>query len=133
MCCILQEAEGVALAIPMPGHPVPHGDEASVLNDCKQLQNLIRSHDVTFLLTDTRESRWLPTLLCASYNKVDSYTIFFFFFSLLNVWHHGFIIGMALFVICLFYPMKKYWQDFFNVCDADMVISKCTLTLVSRT
>lgn len=77
MCCILQEAEGVALAIPMPGHPVPHGEEASVLNDCKQLQNLILSHDVTFLLTDTRESRWLPTLFCASYNKVDSYTIFF--------------------------------------------------------
>ncbi|KAJ8616464.1 hypothetical protein MRB53_035836 [Persea americana] len=64
------EAEGIALAIPMPGHPVPHGEEASVLNDCKQLQNLILSHDVTFLLTDTRESRWLPTLFCASYNKI---------------------------------------------------------------
>lgn len=86
----LQEAEGVAMAIPMPGHPVPHGEEASVLNDCMHLQNLILSHDVTFLLTDTRESRWLPTLLCASYNKVDSYTMCF----LWNVCYHGFVIGL---------------------------------------
>lgn len=64
------EAEGVALAIPMPGHPVPPGEEAMVLDDCTRLENLILSHDVTFLLTDTRESRWLPTLLCANSNKI---------------------------------------------------------------
>ncbi|XP_058100757.1 ubiquitin-like modifier-activating enzyme atg7 isoform X2 [Magnolia sinica] len=64
------EAEGIAMAIPMPGHPVPSQEEASVLDDCTRLQNLILSHDVTFLLTDTRESRWLPSLLCANANKI---------------------------------------------------------------
>ncbi|KAL6012098.1 hypothetical protein ACLOJK_002574 [Asimina triloba] len=64
------EAAGVAMAIPMPGHPVPLAEEASVLDDCMHLENLILSHDVTFLLTDTRESRWLPTLLCANANKI---------------------------------------------------------------
>ncbi|KAJ6842150.1 ubiquitin-like modifier-activating enzyme atg7 [Iris pallida] len=64
------EAEGIAMAIPMPGHPVPAQELDSVLEDCEKLQNLIASHDVTFLLTDTRESRWLPTLLCAKENKI---------------------------------------------------------------
>ncbi|XP_026412711.1 ubiquitin-like modifier-activating enzyme atg7 isoform X2 [Papaver somniferum] len=64
------EAEGVVMAIPMPGHPVPPQAENSVLEDCRRLQDLIASHDVVFLLTDTRESRWLPTLLCANSNKI---------------------------------------------------------------
>lgn len=64
------DAKGVVMAIPMPGHPVSNQEEKNVLDDCKQLQELINSHDVVFLLTDTRESRWLPTLLCASSNKI---------------------------------------------------------------
>ncbi|CAL9079384.1 unnamed protein product [Musa textilis] len=64
------EAEGVTLSIPMPGHPVPTNEVARVLEDCERLRDLIASHDVTFLLTDTRESRWLPALLCASENKI---------------------------------------------------------------
>ncbi|KAE9463970.1 hypothetical protein C3L33_04210, partial [Rhododendron williamsianum] len=54
----------------MPGHPVPSQEEDSVLQDCRRLQVLIDSHDAIFLLTDTRESRWLPTLLCANSNKI---------------------------------------------------------------
>ncbi|XP_020105546.1 ubiquitin-like modifier-activating enzyme atg7 [Ananas comosus] len=64
------EVEGVVMAIPMPGHPVSANETASLLEDCKRLQALISSHDVVFLLTDTRESRWLPTLLCANENKI---------------------------------------------------------------
>ena len=59
------------MAIPMPGHPVPSQEENIVLEDCRRLHDLIHSHDAVFLLTDTRESRWLPTLLCANANKVD--------------------------------------------------------------
>lgn len=68
------------MAIPMPGHPVPSQEEESVLNDCRRLHDLINSHDVVFLLTDTRESRWLPTLFSAASKKVLSpfslFTIF---------------------------------------------------------
>ncbi|ERN17575.1 ubiquitin-like modifier-activating enzyme atg7 isoform X1 [Amborella trichopoda] len=77
------EAEGFTFAIPMPGHPVQAKETAGVLEDCRRLQNLISSHDVIFLLTDTRESRWLPTLLCTNANKLaitaalgfDSYVV----------------------------------------------------------
>ncbi|XP_042478866.1 ubiquitin-like modifier-activating enzyme atg7 [Macadamia integrifolia] len=64
------EAEGIVMAIPMPGHPVPAQEEERVIKDCKHVQDLISSHDAVFLLTDTRESRWLPTLLCSNYNKI---------------------------------------------------------------
>ncbi|KAJ9136048.1 hypothetical protein P3X46_033162 [Hevea brasiliensis] len=64
------EAEGVVMAIPMPGHPVSSQEEESVLEDCRRLHELVESHDAVFLLTDTRESRWLPALLCANANKI---------------------------------------------------------------
>ncbi|XP_024993110.1 ubiquitin-like modifier-activating enzyme atg7 [Cynara cardunculus var. scolymus] len=64
------EAEGVVMAIPMPGHPVPSQEEHNVLDDCRSLHDLVESHDAIFLLTDTRESRWLPTLLCSNANKL---------------------------------------------------------------
>ncbi|GER24493.1 ubiquitin-like modifier-activating enzyme ATG7 [Striga asiatica] len=67
---MLMEAESVVMAIPMPGHPVTSQEEKNVLDDCRHLHDLIDSHDAIFLLTDTRESRWLPTLLCANSNKI---------------------------------------------------------------
>lgn len=58
------------MAIPMPGHPISSQEKESVMEDCRRLQALVESHDVVFLLTDTRESRWLPTLFSAHSNKV---------------------------------------------------------------
>ncbi|CAM6036490.1 unnamed protein product [Sphagnum compactum] len=63
-------AVGVQMAIPMPGHAVGKDEVAGVLEDCRRLKEMIDEHDVVFLLTDTRESRWLPTLLCANANKI---------------------------------------------------------------
>ena len=51
------QSEGIALTIPMPGHSVEaelESAEAAVV----KLQQLIEEHDVVYLLTDTRESRW---------------------------------------------------------------------------
>ena len=38
--------------------------------DTEQLADLIANHDVVFELMDTRESRWLPTLLAAAEDKL---------------------------------------------------------------
>jgi ubiquitin-like modifier-activating enzyme ATG7 len=54
----------------MPGHSVGDNEVLGVLQDCHRLKELVDEHDTVFLLTDTRESRWLPTLLCADSNKV---------------------------------------------------------------
>ena len=38
--------------------------------DVDKLRALIDSHDVVFLLMDTREARWLPTVLAAAAGKL---------------------------------------------------------------
>ncbi|KAK0552025.1 Autophagy protein 7 [Tilletia horrida] len=64
-------AKGVKLSIPMPGHPIPNTSEAQAQakKDVDQLASLIESHDAIFLLMDSRESRWLPTMLSAAADK----------------------------------------------------------------
>lgn len=64
------DATGISLSIPMPGHPVPPNSESRVKSDVEQLEKLIDEHDVIFLLMDSRESRWLPTLLGAAKSKL---------------------------------------------------------------
>ena len=59
-------SRGVVMAVPMPGHPVSGDDATRALADVERLEALVKTHDAVFCLTDTRESRWLPTLLCAA-------------------------------------------------------------------
>ncbi|KAL2159715.1 hypothetical protein VTH06DRAFT_2284 [Thermothelomyces fergusii] len=62
------EAEGHVLSVPMLGHPVL--DEARVEADFAKLRELVDAHDAIFLLMDTRESRWLPTVMGKASNKI---------------------------------------------------------------
>lgn len=54
------------LSIPMPGHRIDPTQEADALADVDQLVELIGSHDVVLLLLDSREGRWLPSLVAAA-------------------------------------------------------------------
>uniref|UniRef100_A0A8C6KSA1 Ubiquitin-like modifier-activating enzyme ATG7 n=1 Tax=Nothobranchius furzeri TaxID=105023 RepID=A0A8C6KSA1_NOTFU len=65
-------AQGYNMSIPMPGHPVDFSQAtlSQAQKDVQQLEKLISDHDVVFLLMDTRESRWLPTVIAASKRKL---------------------------------------------------------------
>ncbi|KIM80534.1 hypothetical protein PILCRDRAFT_789269 [Piloderma croceum F 1598] len=63
-------ATGLNLSIPMPGHPVPTGSLDQTKKDVEILEKLFDDHDVVFLLMDSRESRWLPTVLGAAKGKI---------------------------------------------------------------
>eukprot|EP00111_Clytia_hemisphaerica_P010491 TCONS_00030654-protein len=58
------------LSIPMPGHAISTKDEEKIQKDVEYLDKLIEDHDAIFLLMDTRESRWLPTVMSASKGKI---------------------------------------------------------------
>ncbi|KAK4156281.1 hypothetical protein C8A00DRAFT_41243 [Chaetomidium leptoderma] len=62
------DSEGHVLSVPMLGHPVLN--EAKVKANFTKLQELVDAHDAIFLLMDTRESRWLPTLMGKASNKI---------------------------------------------------------------
>lgn len=67
----------------MPGHVVGASLMQSTRQALEKLEELVENSDVVFLLLDSREARWLPTVLCAAKNKVainaalgfDSYTV----------------------------------------------------------
>ncbi|XP_076638987.1 autophagy-related 7 isoform X1 [Colletes latitarsis] len=76
-------AEGVILHVPMPGHVVGKSMMESTKQSLEKLEELIQKNDVVFFLLDSREARWLPTVLCAAMNKIainaalgfDSFTV----------------------------------------------------------
>jgi len=63
-------SSGHSLSIPMPGHPIPPASVEQVKKDVAALEKLVDEHDVIFLLMDSRESRWLPTVMGAAKGKV---------------------------------------------------------------
>ncbi|KAI9704568.1 MAG: Autophagy protein 7 [Bogoriella megaspora] len=62
------EANGHVMSVPMAGHQIL--DEKTVKSEFEKLKDLINEHDVIFMLMDTRESRWLPTVMGKSSNKI---------------------------------------------------------------
>jgi len=65
------DSTGYEMTIPMPGHFVD-GEEnkKSCIENIEKLSQLIDDHDVIFLLLDSRESRWLPTMLATMKGKM---------------------------------------------------------------
>jgi ubiquitin-like modifier-activating enzyme ATG7 len=61
---------GHSLTVPMPGHPISGDAEMAALNAASELERLVLEHDAVFLLMDSREARWLPSVLCAAHNKM---------------------------------------------------------------
>ncbi|EED23605.1 autophagy ubiquitin-activating enzyme ApgG, putative [Talaromyces stipitatus ATCC 10500] len=61
-------SEGHVFSVLMPGHPVT--DVAQAANEFELLRKLIEEHDAIFLLMDSRESRWLPTVIGKSLGKI---------------------------------------------------------------
>lgn len=62
------DARGYNLKVPMAGHPV--SDEKSEKHDFDLLCKLFDEHDAIFILMDSRETRWLPTVLGNVKNKI---------------------------------------------------------------
>ncbi|KAL6714659.1 Autophagy protein 7 [Lecanora helva] len=62
------DSKGYVITVPMAGHPVM--DEDSSKSDFETLKRLVDEHDVIFLLMDTRESRWLPTVMGKATGKI---------------------------------------------------------------
>ncbi|KAL5363979.1 hypothetical protein BJX96DRAFT_167918 [Aspergillus floccosus] len=62
------DATGHVLAVPMAGHPVV--DVEKTRSEFETLKKLIDDHDAIFLLMDTRESRWLPTVMGKAAGKI---------------------------------------------------------------
>ena len=64
------EAQGVTMSIPMPGHTVSEDKYEQLFQSTETLEQLVMSHDVIFLLLDSREARWLPTVLAQVHKKL---------------------------------------------------------------
>lgn len=66
----VQTCVGHNIHIPMPGHTIGDSMKQQTLDSIANIEKLVEEHDVIFLLTDSRESRWLPTMLGAVKDKV---------------------------------------------------------------
>ncbi|KAJ2865005.1 Autophagy protein 7 [Coemansia aciculifera] len=64
------DARAAPLQVPMPAHGVGASEVAATRAAAAELDALVAAHDAVFLLTDSRESRWLPAMLGALHGKV---------------------------------------------------------------
>lgn len=80
----LKNATGHSLSIPMPGHPIPPASVEQTKKDVAMLEKLFDEHDAVFLLMDSRESRWLPTVMGAAKGKVRFVVVKWVFESLIG-------------------------------------------------
>ncbi|KAK2800332.1 Autophagy protein 7 [Emmonsiellopsis sp. PD_5] len=62
------DAAGHVLSVPMPGHPII--DPSKAESEFQTLKTLVEEHDAIFVLMDTRESRWLPTVMGKAGGKI---------------------------------------------------------------
>jgi ubiquitin-like modifier-activating enzyme ATG7 len=62
------DSVGYVMSVPMAGHPITDLDRTKA--EYEKLKELIESHDAIFLLMDTRESRWLPTVMGKAASKI---------------------------------------------------------------
>jgi ubiquitin-like modifier-activating enzyme ATG7 len=62
------DSTGHVMSVPMAGHPIL--EEKKVKEEYQTLEELIKTHDAIFLLMDTRESRWLPTVMGKAHGKI---------------------------------------------------------------
>ncbi|KAF2201294.1 hypothetical protein GQ43DRAFT_371776 [Delitschia confertaspora ATCC 74209] len=62
------DAQGYVMSVPMAGHPITEPKKTKA--EFQLLQKLIDEHDAIFLLMDTRESRWLPTVMGKAAGKI---------------------------------------------------------------
>jgi ubiquitin-like modifier-activating enzyme ATG7 len=62
------DSVGHVMSVPMAGHPITDLDRTKA--EFEKLKELIESHDAIFLLMDTRESRWLPTVMGKAASKI---------------------------------------------------------------
>ncbi|KAI1365757.1 hypothetical protein F5Y08DRAFT_303055 [Xylaria arbuscula] len=60
------DSHGEVLSVPMLGHPIVEKTQG----DFEKLKTLIDEHDAIFLLMDSRESRWLPTVMGKAAGKI---------------------------------------------------------------
>lgn len=66
----------------MPGHTLGESLLQQVKEDVAALEQLIDEHDAVFLLMDSRESRWLPTVIGAAKEKVHTHlSLFLYYFT----------------------------------------------------
>ena len=65
------DSKGFNITIPLPGRTlIDENAKKEYFKNLEILENEIKACDIMFLLTDSRESRWYPTVIAKAYNKL---------------------------------------------------------------